>query len=120
MGFSVWGLFRKEPQGHVASCSVGFDCPIFVGVDTFAYTRNGSACWSKVGFCLGLANFTLHGRHAFYLSRMGMVRDAGYLWGREGSVRGTNIFRILQEVSRQNIRIWGTRALAKRLFCGET
>ena len=68
---------------------------------------------------MGLANFTLHGRHAFYLSRMGMVRDAGYLWGREGSLRGTNIFHILQDVRRENIRIWGTRALAKRLFSGE-
>ena len=71
-------------------------------------------------FLFGVGGFHPTWARCFYLSRMGMVREAGYFWGREGSFRGTNIFHILQSVGRQNMRIWGTRALAKRVFCGET
>ena len=71
-------------------------------------------------FLFGVGGFHPTWATCFYLSRMGMVREAGYFWGREGSFRGTNIFHILQDVRRQNIRIWGTGALAKRVFNGET
>ncbi|CDI84480.1 hypothetical protein EAH_00052940 [Eimeria acervulina] len=32
---------RKEPKWYYASWLGGCDCPIFVGVDGFAYTKNG-------------------------------------------------------------------------------
>ena len=71
-------------------------------------------------FLFGVGGFHPTWATCFNLSRMGMVREAGYLWGRGDSLRGTNILHILQGVGRQNMRIWGTRALAKRVFCGET
>ena len=70
-------------------------------------------------FLFGVGGFHPTWATCFYLSRMGMVREAGYFWGREGSFRGTNIFHILQEVRRQNIRIWGTGALPRDCLMGK-
>ena len=46
---------------------------------------------------------------------MRMVRVSGFLWGKESRLSGTNI---LQDVRRQNVKIWGTRARGKGLICG--
>ena len=45
-------------------------------------------------FLFGVGGFHPTWATCFYLSRMGMVREARYFWGREGSFRGTNIFYI--------------------------
>ena len=41
-GILVWVLFRKEPKWYVGCWLGGFEWPIFVGVDGFAYGKTGS------------------------------------------------------------------------------
>ena len=42
MGVWVWVMFRKEAKWYVGSVLGGFEWPIFVGVDGFAYGKTGS------------------------------------------------------------------------------
>ena len=41
-------MIRKEPKWYVGSWLGGFEWPIFVGVDAFAYGKTGSSCWVEV------------------------------------------------------------------------
>ena len=46
-------MLRNEPKLYVTSWLCGFEWPIFVGVDAFAYGKTGSKCWRKVRGCVG-------------------------------------------------------------------
>ena len=53
MCFRLWVVNRKEVKWYVGSWLGGFECPIFVGVDAFAYGKTGSQCCKKVRGCVG-------------------------------------------------------------------
>ena len=48
MGFTLGVVIRKEAKWYVGSWLGGFEWPIFVGADAFAYGKTGSECGRDV------------------------------------------------------------------------